>query len=170
MENFSAPVRKFAGSGILVLAAWMFGMNGAYLSGQFKQIDPMSYLSGRLDRDAYIERYRPEYAAIRYANENLPKHTKILAIFLGNRLYYSDREMIFGDGIFQNLVKQARGQADIFADLKQKNITHILIRYDLFNNWSSRILEEHKKKIVANFINSHLHRVFSKGGYGLYRL
>ena len=170
MENFFVPARKFAGVSMLALAAFMFGINGAYLWGQFKHVDPFSYLSGRLDRDAYIERYRPEYAAIKYANMNLPKQAKILAIFLGKRLYYSDREMIFGDRFFQDSVKRATRHVDILADLKQKKITHILIRYDLFNNWSNRQLGENNKKILASFINSHMHRIFSKDGYGLYGL
>ena len=148
----------------------MFGINAAYLVGQFKHVDPFSYLSGRLDRDAYIERYRPEYAAIKYANTNLPKQTRILAIFLGNRLYYSEREMIFGDRFFQNSVERATQHGDILADLKQKKITHILIRYDMFNNWSNRQLEENNKQILASFINSDMHRIFSKNGYGLYEL
>ncbi|CAB1059582.1 hypothetical protein D1BOALGB6SA_4344 [Olavius sp. associated proteobacterium Delta 1] len=168
--KFSVPARKIAVLSVLAVAAWMFGMNGAYLLRQFQHIDPLSYLSGRLDRDAYIERYRPEYAALRYANDNLPNRSKILAIFLGNRLYYSDREMIFGDRFFQNSVKRATRPADILAELKQNDISHILIRHDLFNSWSNRQLEDNNKKILARFIGSHMHRIFSKGGYGLYRL
>ena len=169
-ENFFVRARKFAGVSLLALTAFMFGINAAYLVGQFKHVDPFSYLSGRLDRDAYIERYRPEYAAIKYANTNLPKQTRILAIFLGNRLYYSEREMIFGDRFFQNSVERATQHGDILADLKQKKITHILIRYDMFNNWSNRQLEENNKQILASFINSDMHRIFSKNGYGLYEL
>ncbi len=58
-------------------------MNGAYLWGQFKHVDPLSYLSGRLDRDAYIERYRPEYAAIRYANDEFAKSHQDIGYFSG---------------------------------------------------------------------------------------
>ena len=85
----------------------MLGMNGAYIWGQFNYVDPMSYLSGRVNRETYIERYRPEYPAIKYANKNLARRSKILGLFLGNRLYYSDREIIFGDGFFRNTVNRA---------------------------------------------------------------
>jgi hypothetical protein len=78
--------------------------------------------------------------------------------------------MIFGDDFFRTTVMRAETPQNILADLKERKITHLLIRYDLFNNWSNRQLEDNNKKILASFINIHMHRVFSKGGYGLYRL
>ena len=138
--RFSAPVRRHITFGILVTVAWMFGMNGAYIWGQFNYVDPMSYLSGRLDRDAYIQRYRPEYTVIEYANMNLSNHTMILCIFLGNRRYYSDREMVFGDGFFKTTVMRAETPENILADLKERKITHMLIRYDMFNQWTNQQL------------------------------
>ncbi len=148
----------------------MFGMNGAYIWGQFNYVDPMSYLSGRLDREAYIERYRPEYPTIKYANKNLSSRSKILGLFLGNRRYYSDREMIFGDGFFRNTVMRAEISENILEDLKQQKITHLLIRYDMFNQWSNRQLNDGTKKILGTFFKNHTHRLFSKAGYGLYQL
>jgi len=73
--NFSLPVRRFMTVSLLAAAAFMIGMNGAYVWGQFNYVHPMSYLSGRLDRDAYIQRYRPEYTAVKYANKNLSNRT-----------------------------------------------------------------------------------------------
>jgi hypothetical protein len=156
--------------GILAAATLMFGMNGAYVWGQFNHVDPMGYLSGRLDRDAYIQRYRPEYTAIEYANMNLPKHTKILCIFLGNRRYYSDREMIFGDIFFRTTVLKAETPEKILADLKEQKITHLLIRYDMFNHWMNRQLNIGSKKVLGGFFQDHSRRLLSKAGYGLYQL
>jgi hypothetical protein len=167
---FTVPVRRFMTVGLLAVAAFMFGMNGAYVWGQFNDVDPMSYLSGRIDRDTYIQRYRPEYTAVKYANKNLSKRTKILCVFLGNRRYYSDREMIFGDGFFRTTVMRAETPQNILADLKERKITHMLIRYDMFNHWTNQQLNNGSKKILAGFFENHTRRLFSKAGYGLYQL
>ena len=167
---FSGPVRRFMKIGILATAALMFGMNGAYIWGQFSHVDPLSYLSGRLDRDTYIQRYRPEYNAIKYVNKSLSNRTKILCVFLGNRRYYSDREMIFGDGLFRNTVLRAEIPENILADLKKRKITHMLIRYDMFNHWMSQQLDNGSKRILVDFFKNHTQRLFSKAGYGLYQL
>jgi hypothetical protein len=167
---FSVPVRRFMTVGLLAAIALMFGMNGAYVWGQFNEVDPMSYLSGRLDRDAYIQRYRPEYKVIKYVNMNLSKRTKILGVFLGNRRYYSDREMVFGDGFFRTTVVRAETPQNILTDLKERKITHMLIRYDMFNHWTNQQLNNGSKKILAGFFENHTRRLFSKAGYGLYQL
>jgi hypothetical protein len=130
----------------------------------------MSYLSGRLDRETYIERYRPEYPTIKYLNKNLASSSKILALFLGNRLYYSDREIIFGDSLFRNTVNRANISKSILKELRQQKITHLLIRYDIFNTWSNRQLDEETKEILHSFFKNYTHRLFSKAGYGLYQL
>jgi hypothetical protein len=169
-DYFSGSVRRFMKIGILAIAAIMFGMNGAYIWGQFNHVDPLSYLSGRLDRDAYIQRYRPEYKTIKYVNESLSNRTKILCVFLGNRRYYSDREMIFGDGFFRKTVMKAEIPENILVDLKKQKITHMLIRYDMFNNWMSKQLDDGSKRVLAGFFENHTQCLFSKAGYGLYQL
>jgi hypothetical protein len=169
-ERLSASAPRVAAMGVVAIAACMLGMNGGYVWGQFKQVDPLSFLSGRLDRHAYIQKYRPEYAAIKYANENLTKQVKILCIFLGNRRYYSDRELVFGDGFFRKTMLDAERPDNILTDLKERNITHLLIRYDMFNQWTNRQLSQGSKKILGSFFKNQTRCIFSKAGYGLFRL
>jgi hypothetical protein len=169
-NRFSLAVRKISDFCIFAVMILMFGMNGAYVLDQFNKVDPLSYLSGRLDRDAYIQKYRPEYTVIKYANENLSNQTKILCVFVGNRRYYSDREMVFGDGLFRNIVNKAEISENIIRKLKQQNFTHMLIRYDMFNHWTNNQLNNGSKKVLKVFFQSHTNRLVSKGGYGLYQL
>ena len=42
-----------------VLLVFLLSSSAVYISKQFNIVDPFSYLSGRLDREAYIEKYRP---------------------------------------------------------------------------------------------------------------
>jgi len=167
---FPIAVRRFMTLGILAMTVFMFVMNGVYVWEQFNHVDPLGYLSGQVDRDTYIQRYRPEYKSIKYVNENLSIRTKILCVFLGNRRYYSDREMIFGDALFRNTVIRAETPASIIADLKARKITHMLIRYDMFNHWMSQQLDNGSKRILAGFFKNHTHCLFSRAGYGLYQL
>jgi len=130
------PKRLLVGS-LFVIALLMLGLNAVYIKKQFDIVIPFSYLSGRMDRNAYIAKYRPEYKVIQFANENLSPNTKILALFLGNRRYYSDREMIFGNSVFRKMIKSSDVAAEVSTELKKMGFTHLLIRYDLFNRWSA---------------------------------
>ena len=168
--HISGPVRRFVTVGCFAGLVIMFGINGAYVWGQFNYVDPMSYLTGKLDREAYIQKYRPEYNVIKFANRNLSNQTKILCVFLGNRRYYSDREMIFGDVFFRNTVNRAEIPENIIKKLKQQEFTHMLIRYDMFNHWTNNQLNNESKQVLGKFFESHTHRLISQGGYGLYRL
>ena len=167
---FAGPSRRVITVGILVTTVFMFGINGKYIWEQFNYVDPISFLSGRLDRETYIARYRPEYPAIKYANQNLASPSKILGLFLGNRRYYHEKEIVFGDSFFRNAVNRAEITESILIELRRQKITHLLIRYDMFNTWSNRQLSAGTKEILGGFLKNHTHHLFSKAGYGLYKL
>ena len=109
-------------------------------------IEPISYLSGRVGREAYIEKYRPEFAAIQFANATLAEDAKIFCFFLGNRSYYSDREMVFGDFDFEGFVKNTDSAVSIVAEFKKRGITHVLVKYDIFKRWSGQQFNAREKK------------------------
>jgi hypothetical protein len=154
---------------ILTLLVLM-GMNAAYILNQFRHVDPISYITGRVERDEYIEKFRPEYAAINYANHNVPDNAKILCIFLGKRSYYSDREMLFNYNLLFEAVKREGSPEKILLDLKKRGITHLIVRYGLMNKWSESEFDDRRKMILKEFFKGHVAMLFSGGGYGLYRL
>ncbi len=117
-----------------MLVTHMLSLNASYMLKQFKLVEPFGYILGQTDRDAYIANYRPEYTTIQYANRNLPNNAKILALFLGNRLYYSDRDLIFGNNLFRKSVKMAESSDMIIAEMQKKGFTHLLIHYDPFQS------------------------------------
>lgn len=161
---------KIRGGIVLMLVGFMLFLNIRYIAEQFRYIAPLSYISGRVGRDEYIEKYRPEYAAMQYANRNLSDRTKIFGIFLGSRGYYSDREIIFFNiKSFQKTIGNAVSAEMLLNDLKEKGITHLMIGFDLFNGWVNSNIDERGKMVLRKFINNHLHLLFSKGGYGLYK-
>jgi hypothetical protein len=159
---FSGTVR--VGVSILLI------INAIYIWGQFNIVAPFDYITGNIGREAYIEKYRPEYSALKYANQNLPEDVKILSLFLGQRLYYSDREMRFDIDLFRKITKQAQTAEVISSELKKKNFTHLLVGKALFTKWVYMNLGEPQKKRVREFFQKDAKLIFSKGGYELFRL
>ena len=150
--------------------AFLVSLNAIYIIGMFKIVKPMSYIDGRVGRDEYIERYRPEYAVIKYANENIPDNAKIQCMFLGNRSYYIDREVVFNYNLASKAVIQEESPERIFTNLKKRKITHLLVRYDLFNKWSHDNYSDREKEVISNLFKNHVELIYSKNGHGLYRL
>jgi hypothetical protein len=139
-----------------------------YIKKQFDIVMPLQYLSGKISRDQYIEKFRPEYGVIRYANSNLPRNSKILALFIGKRGYYSDLEMCFDPGVLESVIQNSRSAEDISARLIHIGFSHILIRLDLFRAWCQENLNNKEKQMIQNLF-SHSGFSFKKNGYGLYQ-
>lgn len=157
---------------VVVFAFILFsmGMNASYVLEQFRQVDPIRYISGEVSRDEYIEKYRPEYPAIQYANRNLPRNAKILCIFLGNRRYYSDREMIFGINLFRDTVREHNRSEKVLIALSKNGITHILVSYYGFNGWFKDSFNDREKETIREFFEKHVNLLFSEKGHGLFQL
>lgn len=166
----SAKVGKTGAWGVCMMVILLSSMNLAYIWEQFKYVDPIPYIKGQITRDAYIEKYCREYPALRFANENLPGNSKILGFFMGNRLYYSDREMIFDIALFQEAAKKTDLPENIVSALDKKNITHLLIRYDLFNVWIRDNFDSDARQEIKILFKKHLTLLFSRGGYGLFQV
>ncbi len=156
--------------GVMVLATMIFFINAVYITHLFNQVDPFSYMSGRVERDTYITRHRPEYAVIQYANRHLPGDAKLLVLFMGNRRYYSDRDLTFGINLFRNIVKNAESARAAKKDLQHRGFTHLLIRYDLFNQWTEKQFNDREKRVLQTFFTGDAEPIFSKNGYGLFVL
>ena len=154
----------------LLLIVFMLSLNASYILKQFKYVEPFAFILGQTDRDAYIAKYRPEYTTIQYVNRNLPNNAKILALFLGNRLYYSDRDLIFGNNLFRKSVKIAESSEMIIAQMQKKGFTHLLIRYDFFNRWANEQFNDKEKEMLKTFYEKNLNQLFSQSGYGLFRI
>ncbi|MBN1932228.1 MAG: glycosyltransferase family 39 protein [Desulfobacterales bacterium] len=169
-KQASVSFRRICTGCVSAVVILLVGMNFAYIVGEFKKVDPMSYLSGQVDRDAYIRKHRPEYSAIQFANRNLAENAGIFCFFLGNRRYYSDREMYFDINLFQRIVQKADSPEKILSDIKNKGMTHLLIKYKQFNDWANSDFNIDEKKMMNAFFNEQVKLLFSEDGYGLYQL
>ena len=147
----------------------MLGMNTAYVVQQFKQVKPLDYISGKVTREAYILRHRPAYAVVDYANRHLPQDARIMGLFMGNRRYYCDRQLIFGESRLTKEVTRAQSTDSVGRSLNKQGYTHLILRFDLLKRWSGS-LNDRERAILVDFLNRDLELIYRKSGYGLYRL
>lgn len=162
---------KWLATGLsLMILGLPFSLNAGYVVDQFRVVKPLQYLSGNISRDAYIEAFRPEYAVINHANSVLPADAKVLALFIGNRGYYSEREMVFGAQILEAALDRAENLEMLQAHLADSGITHLLIRFDMFADWRHNNSEFRKNELVSELLSSQRALLYSKNGHGLYQL
>jgi hypothetical protein len=144
------------------------GLNIAYLVGQFRLVDPISYLQGDVSRDEYIQRFRPEHAALIFANRHLPEDACILGLFNGNRIYYSEREILCDNESFKSAVHASQSSEDLVQRLKSRRISHLLVRLDLFSQWAEAQFELNEKAVLMSFFKDTLLPLYQDHGYALF--
>ena len=165
-SNFPIFVRNLVIYGIIVM---MLGWNANYIFQRFNYVKPMDYLTGKISRDDYIQKYRPEYASMQYANHHLTNQDRILGVYLGNRGYYSEIDIVFSIHLLQNLAKTAESCADIYEGLRKRDITHLIVNHKLFNFWV-KDYSLHEKQVLKDFFERHVLQLFYRDGHGLYQL
>jgi 4-amino-4-deoxy-L-arabinose transferase-like glycosyltransferase len=167
-SRFTKQVRWVSLGATAVVFLGLIGLNMAYLIGQFRIVDPMSYLTGRISREDYIQKFRPEYAALDFANKKLPDNSRILALFNGNRIYYSERELICDNESFRKAVHASRTSDDLVQSLKRRGISHVLVRLDLFSEWANSQFKADQKDILKSLFGETLTRLYHGYGYALF--
>jgi hypothetical protein len=155
-----------AAGAILIL----MGLNLTYVVGEFEIIQPWTYVSGRVSRAEYITRYRREYPVIEYANQHLPKDARILAFYLGNRTYYSDRNMDCRYPLFFDSVKRAQSADEIYQELRRRGFSNLIIRVDMFRDYVDGSLGQAARARLSEFFGRHVRELRVENGYALLAL
>ncbi len=75
----------------------------------------------------------------------------------------------FGTYILKTF-KQKLTDEQILDNFKNGGITHLLIRYDLFNNWIENNFDETEKQRLEYFLNNYTSMIYAENGNGLYHL
>ena len=147
----------------------MLWYNWQYVASQFKTVNPLSYLQGTVSRDEYITNFRPEYPVIKYANSVVPPDAKVLCLFLGNRGYYMDFWPVFEQpykaSAFSLFSEMTNPKKDaLLEEMRQRNITHVILRDDITVSWFNQLNEE-KISFIAPLLNGASDPLFKNGGY-----
>jgi hypothetical protein len=149
---------------------FLLALNGNYLLQQFERVKPFDYLSGRIDRDTYITRHRGEYPAMQFINAHLPVDAQVLAIYLGNRIYYSDRRMICNDKLFERSIVAAASADGLADSLQMSGFSHLFIRSGLFKQYVLNHLNQEQRMVFDRFLNKRTRKLFAERGYHVYEI
>jgi len=154
---------------VLFAPCFAIALNAGYIINQFKVVDPVPFITGRISRDDYIRKYIPEYPALLYINSNVEIGSKILFIFTGKRGYYCDRDYLIDNsmGIMKGCISRAERPEDISEGLKKQGITHMLVGYKLFDEWLTNNFSEGKKILTQTFFKEHLEFLYGENGFGV---
>jgi hypothetical protein len=162
--------RSIFGSLVFIAIVLPIGMNLNYIYGQFLKVEPLKYIGGGISRGEYITHFRPEYPVIAQANQTLAPDAKILAIYLGRRIYYSDRRMDCNYTFFFDALGESKSELELYDFLLQNGVTHLLIRFDLFQYHMDTMLDGAGRDLLKRFFQKHLHEIYVNGGHGLFAL
>ena len=164
-------MRRCLKTGGILFVLTCFGWNAVYIAGLFAEVRPLDYLSGRLTREAYIETFRPEYAAIQYINHSVMDGDRVGCVFLGNRGYYfNDAPLFYEWGVFKDMVAAADGAEMLALNIRQQGLTHMVIGVHQLQEWSQRSLSVENQHKLQDFLANQLEMLFNKNGYVVYRL
>ncbi len=175
IDEFSSVNSKNIGKLFaLFLPLLAISLNAIYIYTQFEYVKPLSYISGNVARDDYIEKYRQEYPAIKYINGQLPKNSTVLFIFVGNRGYYCDRRYRFdmedNKSQFSTLLKSSHDPKAVWLELRREGFTHILINTGIFSRWASKSFSPLDLNQIKSFFKGYLRLLYHKNGYGVFVL
>jgi 4-amino-4-deoxy-L-arabinose transferase-like glycosyltransferase len=169
-ELARSRVSSGAAAGLAAAAAVLILLpNLGYILDLFEKVQPIDYLAGKVSRDEYIQRHRPEYAAFRYANQQLPANARVLGVFLGNRRYYCDRTLVF-DGTLEAAVKTAGSARELAARVREKGYSHIVIGAERFEHFVLRQLPPRASTVFQAFLDEHTRILFGHDGHYLLEL
>jgi hypothetical protein len=150
-------------------------LNGHYIVTQFDYVKPIEYLSGKISRDDYILRYRPEHAAMQYINRNLSKDALLLFMFTGNRGYYCDRKYLLDSptnttSMLTAIINRTDSPESLMSELRRRGITHFLIGADLFASWINEQPSQKQQLIIREFLEKYVSKLFFEKGYAVLKV
>jgi len=162
------PAILFAG--LLLCAAW----HGAFLWKYVAAASPWPYLVGAESRDDYLTRTLPEYPTFHYINRETRADAKIYLLFVGRRAYYCQRNYFHDGGelpgFLLGAIRNAKGIDQLAQLLRQKQITHLMIREDLLAAFLGNNLTADQARLWNEFATSQLRLNFRDQGYAVYQL
>jgi hypothetical protein len=172
----SAGMRK-TGMGILFIGVGlMLAWNAGYIFGQFARVRPLSYLSGEVSRDEYIQARRPGYSAMQFINRNLSKDSRVLLVFTGRQGYYLDRDFRLdyrggGRSFLLNAVRSTSSAEEAYTRFfRSEGLTHLLVRISMFQRWLAEDLDPASRFRVQAFLRDQTSLLFSQDGYAVFQL
>jgi hypothetical protein len=145
--------------------------NFGYIVHKWREVGPLAYIEGKIDRDAYLSLHLAEFPVVRYANRNLAEEDRLLCVFLGNRRYYFEKNVTFMEWTqFARMFQDGQGATEVVRLLKSQGISHLLIGMEQLRYWKTKTMTAADQAKLDRFMREHLAPIKASGGYALFRL
>lgn len=152
-----------------VIVAAYFVPNLLYAHALSGKIDPVPYVTGRVDYATYVRMHRPEYAVIELANQRVAPGRRVLGLYLGGRRYYFSANAILVNEVFTSIAERSASGNAIADRLLELDYTHIVVHAGLFRQWLDSTDEGTASRVNA-FANQRLQELLVEDGFGLYEI
>jgi hypothetical protein len=123
-------------------------------------------------RRDFLKRHLLHYDAVEYINSNLPMDAKVFTMFLGRRGYYLDRayqnESSFGMNTIKKMVSLSEDEKKFKEYIRSMNVTHILMRTDLVNNFLKDNFSIQEMKRFMNLLTKYWKLIYESNGYSIW--
>ena len=163
-------IKKTLGVCLILGISILLLQNVFYVKTLFKTVDPFSYLSGHTSRVDYIEKFRPEYPVVQTANQLSMDNVKILALFVGNRRYYFDKDVEFALEKFKHTVAIPAPAGQLASELSGAGFTHVIVGVGRFKTWAKSVFQNDQLVNINHFFNAECKLVYTKNGYALFEI
>jgi hypothetical protein len=150
------------------------GFNLYLILPLYSSASSISFLSGRLDRKAYLRMKIHDYDAYEYMNRYLPQNALVMFLYTGNDGYYLDRRYIYDSYYLgytiKSLLRKAANGGQVAHELKKMGITHLFIDwYFLQLNFQSGV-PPREVAIFQEFAREYLYPMYVTGDEVVYAL
>lgn len=167
-ENVKSIARILLFSAVTILLIF----NLVYLKSRINVIKPFPYVMGKESREAFLGRHLLHYDAVEYINNNLPMDANIFTMFLGRRGYYLNRayqnESSFGMSTIRHMVSSSDDEDKFLEYIRSMNVTHILMRTDLVNNFLKDNFSIQENKRFMNLVKKNWELIYESNGYSIW--
>lgn len=155
---------------VMVIIAVAFLGNYAYIAEKFRDVEPLGYISGQVSRDEYIAGRLHEYRTLQYLNANIPTGPGIFAVFMGNRMYYSDHFLTMSYQLFFRYVTEAGSADDLAGRFEEDGYGYFLFNAGLMNEFAPRFLNTEALMLLDDFTSNYCERIYKENDYILFKL
>ena len=145
-------------------------MNGRYVAELFKFVNPVPYMMGKISRENYLRTFLPEFDTIQFANQIPSDSVRILALFVGKRLYYFDHPVEFMAQGFKKMVESSSDATGLAEHLQKSGFSHCMVGIHHFNNFANRMFSDRGKRVVSQWMENDCKLLYFKNDYALFEL
>lgn len=168
------PFRSFCMVIFAFVLISMVVINAVYAKNYFMKIAPVDFILKKESRDEFISRHDGSYPAVKFINDHTPENSRIKLILLAGRGYHLNRSYddnaSFGMDIIRDFVISSSDPKVFQQYLKSLNCTHLLMRYDLFQQFLQQNYSPGEIKQLSEVLEKTTRIIFRDNYYAVFQL